>query len=207
MPFSRTCSSLAEGSGITRDLERREQPTRLGPCFSKFTSRLGVSNDSRARAELNLPAHQGHGADEDVEIHRAIAVEVAKRAGVGATPYSFELCNDLHTTKLRHPGDRTAGKHRAQRLYRCHVGSQYPTHVGNDVMHVSIGLDRHELIYPNSARLTHATQIVALEVNEHDVLRPLLRVLDQRRHLSDVISRSATSWSRSGDRTGIDPSS
>src|ERR1700693_2024931 len=101
MPFSSTCSSLAEGSGITPDLERREQPRCLGQRFTELASRLRVSNDARARAELNLPAHQGHRADEDVEIHRAIAVEVAKRAGVGATPYSFQLCNDLHTTKLR----------------------------------------------------------------------------------------------------------
>ncbi len=55
---------------------------------------------------------------------------------------------------------------RAQRLYRRHVRTQYATDVGNDVMHVSIGLDRHELIHPNGTRLAHAAEIVALEVDE-----------------------------------------
>ena len=74
-------------------------------------------------------------------------------------------------------------------------------------MDVSVGLDRHELIHPNGARLAHAAEIVPLEVDEHDVLRPLLRMLHQRRHLRDVISRAATPRPRPGDRTGIDPPS
>jgi hypothetical protein len=72
---------------------------------------------------------------------------------------------------------------------------------------VGVGLDRHQLVHTNGARFAHATEIVALEVDEHDVLCALLRVFHQRRHLGDVIARTAAPGARSGDGTSIYPAS
>ena len=60
-------------------------------------------------------ALQRHGADQDVQIQRAVAAEIAERAGVGAAPLAFELGDDLHAAELRAPGDGAAREHRPQR--------------------------------------------------------------------------------------------
>ena len=51
-------------------------------------------------------------------------------------------------------------------------------------MHVLIGLDGHELIDPHAAGLAYAPQVVALQIDEHDVFGALLRVRSELRHLA-----------------------
>ena len=51
-------------------------------------------------------------------------------------------------------------------------------------MHVGVGLDDHELIDPHGAGLAHATEIVALQVDEHDVLGALLGMGRKLAHLA-----------------------
>ena len=59
-------------------------------------------------------------------------------------------------------------------------------------MYVGIGLDGHELVDPHGARLTDTTEVIALQVNQHDVLGALLRVGGQLSHFCDVVALART---------------
>src|SRR6185437_3607055 len=114
--------------------------------------------------KFDPPLNHREGPDENVEIERTARGQIAERAGIGPATCAFELGDDLHAAELRHARDRAAGKYRPYRTDRRHVRSQAAAHVRDDVMHVRIGLGRHELIDPHRARLAHAPEVVALEV-------------------------------------------
>ena len=71
-------------------------------------------------------------------------------------------------------------------------------------MHVRIGLDGHELIHPHAAGLAHAPEVVALQIDEHDVFGALLGVGGKFGHLARIISGAAAARPRAGDRTRVD---
>ena len=57
--------------------------------------------------------------------------------------------------------------------------AQQTAHVGDDVVHMGIALDRHVLIDAHRAADADAAEIVALQIDEHHVLRALLLVAEQ----------------------------
>ena len=71
-------------------------------------------------------------------------------------------------------------------------------------MHVRVALDAHELIHAHAAGLADAPEIVALQIDEHDVLGALLRMGDQRRDLAPVGIGAAAARPRAGDRARLD---
>ena len=64
--------------------------------------------------------------------------------------------------------ERVLARRRARRSTRAH-----------DVHHVAVALDRHELRHLHAAEAADAPEVVAAEVDEHDVLGPLLLVGEQ----------------------------
>ena len=59
------------------------------------------------------------------------------------------------------------------------LGAQVAGHRGDDVHDVGVGLDGHERLDLDRAVLAHPAEVVAAEVDEHDVLGALLLVLEQ----------------------------
>ena len=84
------------------------------------------------------------------------------------------------------------------------VRAQAAAHVGDDVMHVGIGLDAHELIDAHGAGFADSPEVVALEVDQHHVLGALLRMRGELRSLRDIAARPAAARARAGDRPGLD---
>jgi hypothetical protein len=72
------------------------------------------------------------------------------------------------------------------------------------VVHVLVRLDGHELVHLYRAGLAHPPEVVALEVDQHDVLGPLLRVSCERTHLTQVLAGLAAARAGAGDRARID---
>ncbi len=71
---------------------------------------------------------------------------------------------------------------------------------------MAVALDDHHLVDHLGPEADHPAHVVAGEVDEHDVLGHLLRVLDQLALQPGVLLRGATAGSRPGDRTGGDRS-
>ena len=68
-------------------------------------------------------------------------------------------------------------------------------------MHVCVALQHHHLIDFDTAGFAHAAKIIALQINQHDMFRPLLWVRKQL--AGQVIVRVRVGGSRS--RTGNGP--
>ena len=72
-----------------------------------------------------------------------------------------------------------AGKAADQRVERIQPGPQPALHVGDDVHHVAEPLDGEALGDAHAAELGDAADVVAAEVEQHQVLGALLRVGEQ----------------------------
>src|SRR5207342_281447 len=138
-----------------------------------------------------------------VEVHVAVAIEIAEGTGVRAATLAFELGDDLHAAHFRTAGDGTAGKYRADHLARCHAVAAPPTDVGNDVVHMRIALDRHQLVHAHAAGNADAAEVVALQVNQHHVLGALFGVADQFADARGIVI-AGKARARAGDRTRFD---
>src|SRR5690606_13597010 len=148
----------------------------------EFTGRLRIGHDAGARAETHARAFDLGAADEDVEVEVAVAVEPAHRAGVGAAPLALEFGDDLHAAHLGAAGDGTAGEARRDHVARAGIGAQPTAHVADDVVHVGVAFDRHQLVHLDAAGHADAAEVVALQVDQHHVLGALLGVADQLTH-------------------------
>ncbi len=128
---------------------------------------------------MGHPVPHHYRADGDGGVQVAGKVEVADGAGVGAAPVALQLGDDLHGADLGRAGHRAGGEAGPQGVVGGQIGPQAADHVGDQVHHVGILLDRHELRRPHGARLGYAADIVAGEVHQHDMLSPLLLVAGQ----------------------------
>src|SRR6185369_17607482 len=95
-------------------------------------------------------------------------------------------------------------KHRTQSPDGSYISAQPATDVGDDVMHVRVRLDGHELIDAHAARLADPAKVVALEVDQHDVFRALFRMRRELSHLGKILARTAASGPRACDGPGVD---
>src|SRR5207302_3108288 len=74
-------------------------------------------------------------------------------------------------------------------------------------MDVGVGLDSHELIHLDRAWLAHPAEVIALEVDQHDVFRPLLRMRGKSRHLRNIVPGPTAARSSSTNGPGVDAAS
>ncbi len=72
---------------------------------------------------------------------------------------------------------------------------------------MGVRLDCHPLIDLDRTGLADPAEIIALQVDQHDMLRALLRMGRELRHLGHVATRTQTPRTCSSNGTGIDPSS
>ena len=99
----------------------------------------------RPRIALTARSH-AQGANQDVEVTAAVAIQIAERARVCAAADAFELGDDFHAAHFRATGNGPTRKHRGDHLPRRYTGPQTATYIRDDVMHMRITLNRHEFI-------------------------------------------------------------
>ncbi len=115
-------------------------------------------------------------ADGDAEVQVAGEVDVADRAGVDVAPRRLELREDLHRADLRRARDRAGREARHQRVEVVAIVGELPVDRRDQVHDVRVALERHVLRHPHRAELADPAEVVAPEIDEHDVLGALLLV-------------------------------
>src|SRR5690606_11417241 len=151
----------------------------LGPGLVQLALGDAVDDDAGAGAQLQFASTQPGAADQDVEVEVATAVEVAEGTGVGAAALALQLGDDLHAAHLGRAGDGAAGEDRPDHLPRRHAFAQFAGDVGDDVVHVFVGLHHHQLIHAHAAGPADPAQVVAFQVDQHHVFGPFLGMADQ----------------------------
>jgi hypothetical protein len=124
-------------------------PRALARVSSSSRSGTRVRHDARRRRAANRIADHGQRADQDVEVGRAVESEHADRAGVGAARRAARAppITCMHRT-LGQPVIVPPGNTARSAATGVTSGAQAAGHLGDDVVHVRIGLDRHEVIAP-----------------------------------------------------------
>src|SRR5947209_2727657 len=87
-----------------------------------------------------------------------------------AAPLGLELVDDLHRAYLgllRHRARRETGFEHIQRVVPV---AQPPPHLAHEVLDVRVALDGEQVRHPHGPELRHAPDVVASQVDEHQVL-------------------------------------
>ena len=72
-----------------------------------------------------------------------------------------------------------------------------------DVADVGILLDRHEFVNPHAAESADAAQVISLEIDEHEVLRPFFFICKQFTNEALIVVRVKSAWPGSSNRACV----
>src|SRR6266581_1731212 len=152
---------LREGLRVTAELVERLLVLRL---------RIGVRDDAAADGEVRRRTNDGRGADRDVPVEGAVPRDVPEGPGVHAAAVGLEALDDLHRARLWRPGDRAAGKSRADEAGDRDVRPEAPTDDALEVVHVREGPQAPQHRNVDAPEVADLPEIVPLEVDDHHVL-------------------------------------
>ena len=176
-------------------------PLRLGPLVGD----VGLHGDAAAGAERPGAAAVGHQrADDDAEVGRAVAADPAERTGVRAPRGRLDLLDDLHRPQLGRSGHRAGREQRAQRAHGADVVAEPAAHRRDELVHRRVGLDLHQRRHLDGADLADQGQVVAEQVDDHQVLGARLRVGGQPHALRLVLLRRRAARGGALDRLGLE---
>src|SRR5215471_1055845 len=139
----------------------------------------------------------------DAGIKISIEPKIADGACVTAAPRFFQFANDLHRPDFRRAGDGSGRKSRSNCIKHATTTAHTADYVGYDMHDVAVALDLHELCYSNRAEFRHSTNVIASEIDQHDVLGALLRIRQQLRGVGFVLRWSEASRARACDWTNL----
>src|SRR5205085_2794090 len=129
--------------------------------------------DSGSNLDISDIADHHERPQGDARIHVAREVDVADGAGVGSAPMALDFVDDLHGPHLgssRYGPGRQPG---AERVQRGRAAVEATANVGRDVHDVAVTFDHHDVAQFDRAELSHATDVVPRQVDQHHVLGPL----------------------------------
>ncbi len=189
---------LGEADGFFR---RLEQGARLRLALGLLGSGIAVGDDAGARLHIDAAVLDEGRAQNDAAVHLAIGREIADAAAVGAALFLLEFVDDLHGAHLRRARQRARGKARHQRVDDVMAGVELACHVARDVHHVAVALDDEALAHAHAADLRYAADVVAAEIDEHQVLGALLGIGEQLGLEVLVFLRRRTAADGAGERT------
>ena len=166
-----------------------------------FGSRVG--DDAAAGLDIRFSVLEQHGAQGDAGVVVAVEAEVTDGAGVGAAFAFFEFVEDLHGADLGRAGDGSSGKRGPHDIKGRASAGKLTGDVSDDVHHVAIALDGHEVGDLHATVFGDATDIVAGEINEHEVLGALLGIGHEVVGIRIIFLRSGSTATCAGDRTDL----
>ncbi|OIQ77427.1 hypothetical protein GALL_408760 [mine drainage metagenome] len=194
--------------------DQPEARQRRAPQEAALEQRLGVfvfcrriPDDAAADAADSLVplGVDDHGADGNVEHRVATGLEQTDRTAIHAARRSLELRDPFHRLGLRRSGDRTAREERSEDLEQPAAGFDRGLHRRR---HLPDGRQALELVAPrhrNAAAASQARQIVAQQIDDHQVLGAILGRRPQLARQRVVLGRVAAARARALHRPRRQP--
>ena len=173
--------TVGEGAVIqTQGLDQFQARVQVGEeagleqAFPVLGGGLGVGDDAAAHPHDAAPVGaQFQAADGHVEAEIPVRRQQPQAAGVQAPGPDFQFLDDFHGPQLGCAGDGTAGKEGRQGLRRADARGPGADR-GGHLEDAGVGLDGEQLLHPHRTGLGQAPQVVAQQINDHQVFRPVL---------------------------------
>ena len=156
----------------------RRHKLSLRQAFAPFVAGIAVRHDRGAEAE---PGHALAGLQHqrpyrDIERRIAVRRKTADRAAIRAARRGFESRDDLHRPDLGRAGDRAAGEDRREDVDRAEAVLELGGDGRGHLEDGRIGLDREQFRHLDAARPGDAGEVVAQQIDDHQILGALLGV-------------------------------
>src|SRR5690606_24553035 len=127
----------------------------------------------------------------------------AQRAGVETALRWFLLRDDLHRADLRGATDGARREGGAHEIVGVAIFGDPTFDLRYDVHHVRVALDHHHLRDGHAPEAAHAADVVAREINEHEMLRPFLLVGEKLAFERAILLRCGAALAGPGDRPDL----
>ena len=142
--------------------------------FLVFEVGVGVGDDAGAGVEVDGVVLADGGADGDVEEAFAVEAEAADGAGVEAAGMGLEFGDDFGGALFGGAGDGAAGEAGAEGGAVADGGGELAFDGGDEVEDLRVGFDFPEFGDLDAAVGANLTEVVALEVGDHEELGAFL---------------------------------
>ena len=144
------------------------------------------------------------GAQADAGIHAAIGGEIADAATIDAAPVGFEFLNDFHRTDFWRAGQGAGREAGDKSVERIKAFVQLALNVGHDVHDMAEAFDTEAFGDFHRAKRGNPANIVAAEIEQHQMLGTLFRVGEQFAFEGLVFLMGFAAPSRAGKRADGD---
>src|SRR5680860_1817153 len=178
---------------------RLEQRAGFAHALGLFTLRNGIGDDAGTGLHIHDTILHHRSPEHDAAVHLAVRGEVPDAAGIDAARLFLKLVDDLHGAHLRGARNSARRKARHQRIDRVEFRIEFPFDIGNDVHHLTVIFQEEAVGDAHAADLRHAPDIVAAEIEQHQMLGALLGVGEQLLGERFVFVRRGTARPRAGD--------
>ena len=115
-----------------------------------------------------------HGAKRDTGIEVAREIEVENAAGIDSAAGALQLLDDFHGANFGRAGDRASRKTSHQCIETIHIFAQAAAQAGNQMHDVRVAFDSEQLFGLHCAVVADTAEIVASQIDKHDVLGAFL---------------------------------
>src|SRR5579863_1089306 len=129
-------------------------------------------------------------ANGDVE-YGPLSREVADGAGVDAARFFFQLREQLHGAYFGRAGDGAAGEERAEDVAVAYVGTQGAGDGGSHLPQGWVAFDCEKVLDLHAAECAETAEIVAEQVDDHDIFAAVLGIVAQALGDLRVLGRGA----------------
>jgi len=152
-----------------------EKRACLVEALAVLADRVGVCHDSATYVHVGSILLYQQRSDDHREIEPTTQVEIAERAGVHRAPHRLDAVEDAHGRDLRRSRHRSGWKGGADEIDGVAVAAKPSRDGRHHLEHGRVALDRHQLGHRHAADLADPTEVVAHEIDDHQVLGAVLR--------------------------------
>ena len=174
----------------------------LGPFIAWLAVHDKPRSEPQPRGRRPVPPFER--ANEDVERGIPARLDPAHRSRIGAARLGLELAQGLDRGDLGRPGDRPAREDRRQNVDRVEAIAEPRGDPADHLVERREALDREQLGHLDAARLRDPREVVAHQVDDHQILGALLGVCGQRRRFGGIGGGLGPSRRGALHRLGLD---
>ncbi len=173
---SRVVLVVKEGFDELKGLVDAGEEASFEEGFAVLVFGDGVGDDAAAYSHGGLAILEDERTDGDAERGGAVGGDVADGSGVDAAGMGFELADDLHGADLGGAGDGATGEEGAEEVVKGEAPGEGGRDGGGHLVEGLVALDGEEFVDGYGAWKGDAAEVVAEQVDDHDVLGTILFV-------------------------------